>query len=78
MNLNFNCPVDDPVTCETAQCDEHEWCIEESDGPKVSLQRIKNPWTAIFNHPDFDIESSVNVETMISMTIGTEKVSVRK
>ena len=27
---------------------------------------------------DFELEFSVNVETMISMTIGTEKVSVRK
>ena len=32
----------------------------------------------IFIKLDFEIKFSVNVETMISMTIGTEKVSVRK
>ena len=53
LNRNFNCPVDDPVTCETAQCDEHEWCIEESDGPKASLKQIRYPGTGNFHKTRF-------------------------
>lgn len=32
--VSFCCPVDEDVTCETAHCDENEWCLETAAGPR--------------------------------------------
>jgi hypothetical protein len=33
FEISFCCPVADHVTCETAHCDENEWCLETAEGP---------------------------------------------
>ena len=32
FSVSFCCPVDEEVTCETAQCDGNEWCLETDEG----------------------------------------------
>ena len=71
--VSFCCPVDNPVTCETAQCGPNEWCLETADGP------ICKCGDDDFND-DWDSADYIELEDgeCIPTTSPVDKVSVQK
>ena len=61
--VSFCCPVDEEVTCETAVCDENEWCLETGAGPLCKCGDDD------FNddHDDFDF---VEYEVRLTNSLG--------